>query len=219
MRQSLIFFLSLFTYFCAFADDDITLSEYQPKSNGAISADNVVYAETDSISIKELQELREYKQRNTLRGFKMFFETGFLFNINNDDGDLIRNPDYMPCLFPITASFGYQINNFVFVGGGTGMHLYSDHGTSYLEIPVFANVRINFLSNKKVIPFFDYKCGTTLGAYFSYFGELGLGARLALKNRHAAFITCQYAAGLPYGGSADNAFDTMVLGLKVGYEF
>ncbi len=199
MKKLSLFFLSLISCICAFANSPVDV-------------------ETDSISNDELQEFYSFKQRRTLRGLKVFVDTGFLWSIDNNDG--YDDPDeyFLPNLFPVTASVGYQFNNYIFVGGGTGMHLYATSRKSYLTVPLFWNVRINF-RNGKVSPFLDFRNGVTLGSCCGYLGDIGLGVRVAMKDRHALFMTLQYDGLLNFYGPLGDGWYGMVLGLKAGYEF
>lgn len=180
-------------------------------------AESAANAETSTNSSNEL--LTSDQQSQSLRGFKMFVETGFLWNVYSGDSNKHMRDGYMPNLLPVTASFGYQINDIIYVGGGTGMHLYTTSARTYLEVPFFINARVNFLRGRKVTPFGDVKFGATFGSDCGFFGDFGIGVRLALKNRHAMFLACQYEALVNYACLTDVTWDASALGLKIGFEF
>lgn len=61
--------------------------------------------------------------------------------------------------FEVNTSHGYQVNPYLFVGAGTGLHFMSSYETkgmdipldvreSKVDVPVFANVRCNFLKRR-----------------------------------------------------------------------
>lgn len=180
-------------------------------------ANSTANVATDSISDEKQQETYSTSQRPSMRGMKAFVETGFLWSIDECDYNYYNEPYFTPNLWPITASIGYQINNYIFVGGGTGFHLYATSRNSYLEVPVFGEFRVNFF-NKKVTPFFDLRSGVTVGAACGFYGGLGLGVRFSLKNRHALYAVLQHDTTLPYGGKSE-WWDAIDLGFKAGFEF
>lgn len=82
-----------------------------------------------------------------------------------DAGYSVGIGDYDFGRFEVNTSHGYQINPYLFIGAGTGLHFMSSCKTkdmnipldirdSKVDIPVFANIRCNLLK-KKVSPFFD----------------------------------------------------------------
>ena len=76
--------------------------------------------------------LTKKEQRRTLRGYKGFVEVASLTSFE------VFGDDYL--LGEFTTSHGYQANNFFYLGGGTGVHIYSQYGAL---VPFFANLRIN----------------------------------------------------------------------------
>ena len=92
--------------------------------------------------------------RNCYRGF---IDAGYSIGVG----------DYEFGRFEVNTSHGYQINPYLFLGVGAGLHFMSSYETkdmnipldvrdSQVDIPVFANIRCNF-SKKKVSPFVDPK--------------------------------------------------------------
>ena len=70
----------------------------------------------------------------------------------------------------ILGSFGWQFNPYLFLGLGTGLKYYYDQSEG--NLPVFADLRINFL-NKKVSPTLALKGGYNLTE--NIFGDLSAG--------------------------------------------
>lgn len=104
-------------------------------------------------------------------GYKGFFDAGYTIKM----GDLSANR------IEISTSHGYQVNPSLFVGLGLGAHLYSDGFYGKKEwrkdvldgtldsinistaIPIFADVRYNFMEEGQLIPFAGLKAGYTMG--------------------------------------------------------
>ena len=108
-------------------------------------------ADTDS---SDSPPLTKKEQRRTLRGYKGFVEVASLTSFE------VFGDDYL--LGEFTTSHGYQTNNFFYLGGGTGVHIYSQYGAL---VPFFANLRINIL-NKKITPIIDCKVGYSVGRFY-----------------------------------------------------
>ncbi len=101
----------------------------------------------------------------------------------------------------ITTTHGYQINNYVYVGGGLGLMITSYYGSSVsihkdkisVAMPIYANGRF-YCTKTKVKPFFDVKLGYVVPFYWKtlvdegpngetcwyrnngFYGLLGIGA-------------------------------------------
>ena len=82
-----------------------------------------------------------------MRGYKMLFEAGYQWGLPDKEGFLCGV--YDPDKWSVGASAGFQFNNFVFLGGGTDFQLYRSGGNTYLTVPVFGELRINVLNDKK----------------------------------------------------------------------
>ena len=87
-----------------------------------------------------------------------------------DAGYSVGIGDYDFGRFEVNTTHGYQVNPYIFLGAGTGLHFMSSYKTgdmeipldvrdSKVDIPVFANFRSNFTKGK-ISPFFDIKGGT-----------------------------------------------------------
>ena len=106
--------------------------------------------------------------------------------------------------FSITTSHGYQFNPYIFLGAGTafhfmkgyktpGMNIALDERESKVDIPVFANARVNFMK-KKVTPFIDGKVGTYVTNNGGMYWNLSAGCRIATNQKQAVNISVGYAS-------------------------
>lgn len=176
-------------------------------------------SEVERITKEEIQKTREYdgRTKKTLKGYKGFFETGYIFDVNDDNANK----------FEVSTSHGYQFNNYLFVGGGIGLNYYTD--MEKYSVPVFANLKANFI-NKKVTPFADVKAGFSVGGVGGFYTSIGLGIRFALKNKTALNVKLEYNyQGYYYDDESDNDHffnwdflehtDLNGIGLKIGFEF
>ena len=82
-----------------------------------------------------------------------------------------------------STSHGYQANNFFYLGGGTGVHIYSQYGAL---VPFFANLRINIL-NKKITPVIDCKVGYSVGRFYGTYFSGTIGLRFSLGGKKAVY--------------------------------
>lgn len=97
------------------------------------------------------------KQKNT-NVYRGFFDIGYAVGVGT----------YKTNRLVINTSHGYQINPLVYIGGGFGLHYFSDW--EELQVPIFVNSRLNFIDNN-ITPFLDVKVGYSVakneGFYFS----------------------------------------------------
>lgn len=105
-----------------------------------------------------------------------------------DAGYTIGIGDYDMGRFEINTSHGYQINPFIYLGAGLGLHFMPEYSTSGMDIaldsreskvdiPVFANAKFN-MSKGKFAPFIDGKVGT----YVTNNGGLYMNLSAGLRN-------------------------------------
>lgn len=96
------------------------------------------------------------------KGYHAFIEAGYG----------VGTGDYGVDRIELSTTHGYQINPYIFVGGGLGVNYY--HSPDLWSMPIFANARVNFI-NSKISPFFDLKIGAAIGltnnSESSYSGE------------------------------------------------
>ena len=167
-------------------------------SVGAYAADNNTTAGSDS------QALTKKEQRRTMRGYKGFVEIASLTCVTFDDAEIIGE---------FSTSHGYQFNNFFYMGGGTGVDIYSGYGAL---VPFFGNIRINFL-NKKITPVVDAKIGYSIGRFSGTYFSATFGLRFSIVGKKAV-----YALGELLSVQWDDRYhanDCGKIGLRVGYEF
>lgn len=173
--------------------------------------------------------------QNTMEsGYRGFFDGGYTIGIG----------DYDFGRFEINTSHGYQINPVLFIGGGVGMHFmpeYETKGTSTIpldkreskvDIPVFANVRVNLI-NGKFAPFIDGKAGTYLTNGGGLYLNLSAGCLMALNATQGVTFSVGYtieelefqtfksfisSASMNYTRSP-RKLKTEGIALKIGYQF
>lgn len=150
----------------------------------------------------------------SLKGYKGFVETGYTFDLSDCNAER----------FTISTTHGYQFNNYLFVGGGIGLNLYTD--ADLYSVPVFASFRANFM-NKKITPFADIKSGYAAGDVEGAFVTLGFGVRFGLAGKMAMNVKVEYAyqeydyGGYYYSGNYYYYDSESIngIGIKVGFEF
>jgi len=111
---------------------------------------------------------------NRTVGYRGFVEVGGGFGVGYaGDG-----------IFSFQTSHGYQCTPYFYLGAGIGLDVHFGYNTIFM--PIFANIRTNFL-NRPVTPFFDAKIGYSVvdgtGLYFNpNFGvSFGLNKKAALN--------------------------------------
>jgi hypothetical protein len=155
-----------------------------------------------------------YNNRHTMDGYKAFYETGYFIGL--DDPKL-------PNKFSVTTSQGFQLNNFVYFGLGAGIDSYRHNENCYISVPLFADLRVNCLNDKRIVPFFDIRMGYSMGDRArGFYWENQLGVRIGLKKHHAVYA----AADAVFQYTDFSTFLTNddwglygAFGFKVGYEF
>ena len=161
--------------------------------------------------------ISRYQNRRTMRGYKMLFEAGYQWGLPDKEGFLCGV--YDPDKWSVGASAGFQFNNFVFLGGGTDFQLYRSGGNTYLTVPVFGELRINVLNDKKFTPFGDVRFGYGIGDIRGAYVAFQVGVRYSLPKHHAIYLLCQYDNQLGDGSADRTDFVNDNLGFKLGYEF
>ena len=127
-------------------------------------------------------------------GYKGHVEAGYSVGIG----------DYDFGRFEVNTTHGYQVNPYIFLGAGTGLHFMSSYKTgdmeipldvrdSKVDIPVFANFRSNFTKGK-ISPFFDIKGGTFVTNNGGLYVVASLGVRYALNSKQGLSLSVGYAA-------------------------
>ena len=162
--------------------------------------------------------------RQSIKGLKAFFEAGYLWGLGDDgymETDMGRFPVevYSPSKFSASASVGCQFNNYVFAGLGAAANVYRSRKTTYLTVPVFAEVRINFLKAHRFTPFADARLGYGIGDMHGVYCGYQLGVRYALPHKRAIYLACDCDFQINYNLNVLNADEVNCnLGLKLGFE-
>ena len=96
--------------------------------------------------------------------------------------------------YGLTTSQGYQINPYIYVGAGFGVHIYTmDNFETSLALPIFTNFRANF-TKTKVSPFFDAKIGYSIVDLKGWFLSPSIGVRVGLNDNLGLNIKVGYSA-------------------------
>lgn len=168
------------------------------------------------------------------KGYHGFIDAGYSINTS---GTLNAN------WTEINTIHGYQVNHYLFVGGGVGFHYVSEYSSNDIdghplwkrdsswEIPLFADLRWTIL-NKKVTPLIETRLGHYVTNDSGQYITIGAGCRFSL-NTQALYLTASYVSSkLQY----DEAYMTHYnyaydwdykkinesqsgVSIKIGYEF
>lgn len=165
-------------------------------------------------------EQQQWQTRRTMRGYKAFYEAGYVFTLDDNDCFLAE-----PCVPPdcnrlsLTTSQGYQFNNFFYLGAGAGMEVNtyrkSKGEEAGVSVPIFADLRFNILNDKKVLPFVVVRAGGCVGYWRGAYINMQAGIRVKLdKKSHALY------AALVFDGLVDDVVDgSSGLGFRIGFEY
>jgi len=150
--------------------------------------------------------------KSSLRGYKGFVDVGYSAGVG----------DWGEDRFEVSTAHGYQFNNFFFIGGGAGLHYYTD--SEYFGVPIFANFRANF-TKTKIAPFGDVKVGYSIGDFNGTYGSLAIGVRFTLKAKKALHLSLGYSnQGVEYDYYSSSYYyyseeNSTAITLKFGFEF
>lgn len=172
-------------------------------------------------------------QNTASKCYRGYTDVGYSFDLG----------DYEFGRFEINTTHGYQFSPYFFLGAGLGLHFASEYKTpdmeipldireSKVDIPLFADVHINFLK-KKVTPFFDLKAGTYVNNNGGEYICASVGCRFAINSKQAINLIFGYASeklefetfekftskyNLDYTRKS-NKLSTEVWNLRLGFEF
>ncbi len=160
-----------------------------------------------------------------------------------DAGYSVGIGDYDFGRFEVNTSHGYQINPYLFIGAGAGLHFMASYKTkdmdipldvrdSKVDIPVFANIRCNFLK-KKVSPFVDVKGGTYVTNSGGLYVNASAGCRFSINEKQAINLSVGYTTEKLQFETFDRftshtsmeytryttLYDTEAITVKLGFEF
>lgn len=96
----------------------------------------------------------------------------------------------------LSAAYGAQLNNKFFLGGGAGFCLAADWYSDHISIPVFADLRVDFLE-KKISPFMELRAGVDIASEGAsgFYGNFSFGCRL---KRFSASVGIESLKGQDY---------------------
>jgi len=169
--------------------------------------------------------LTNKEQRCTLRGYKGFVELGMgitYHNFNYIENPMDKNTTPKGFGIEVLTSHGYQLNNFLYLGGGVGVNECTE---TNIMIPIFADLRVNIL-DKRISPVIDFKWGYAVGNHYGVYLSFNAGVRFGLKKQHKSAMYAMIEAS--YIGDAKNRIiicrdrKSLVCGryfLRFGYEF
>lgn len=112
-------------------------------------------------------------------GYKGFMEAGYTFGIGDYGTDRVA----------FTTTHGYQINPYVFTGIGAGVNYFTD--AEVWGVPIFADVRANFLNNS-ISPFVDIKIGYSVTDVKGLYFNPSVGCRIGVSNNAALILSIGY---------------------------
>lgn len=174
-----------------------TIIEQQPNVLLKIkTADGSIFVypmnEVEKITKEERTNRRSEKSnraRSDVKGYRGLVEVGTIVNFRASGTAIDKGA------FSATTSHGYQFNPHVFLGAGFGLDYHAAGGR--LFVPLFADVRVNFL-NRDITPFFGLKIGYAVGSKVSegvnpgvYFNPT-FGMRFILKSDFAMNVALGY---------------------------
>lgn len=166
-------------------------------------------------------------------GYRGFADVGYTFGVG----------DYDMGRFEVSTTHGYQINPYIFVGAGVGLHFMPSYETSDMDIaldtrdskvciPVFAAARVNF-TKTRVSPFIDIKGGTFVTKGDGLYIVLSGGCKIKTRGKQGIDLSVGYTFAklefqtfgrftniynMSYTRTATNR-DTEGISVKIGYEF
>ena len=157
----------------------------------------------------------------TMRGYKAFYEAGYVFTLDDNDCFLAESCVPPDCnRLSLTTSQGYQFNNFFYLGAGAGMEVNtyrkSKGEEAGVSVPIFADLRFNILNDKKVLPFVVVRAGGCVGYWRGAYFNVQAGIRVKLDKKSHAL----YAALVFDGLVDDDVIDgSSGLGFRIGFEY
>lgn len=141
-------------------------------------------------------------------GYRGFVDVGYSIGIDNSAESHID----------LMTTHGCQVLPQLFLGVGTGINYYGQNGMDNVAIPIYADARFDFNSNK-FAPFADVKLGYTpnVNDIKGFYMSLGGGLRYGLNNSLALNFGLHYILQkINLGGARANGD---CIGIKVGLEF
>ncbi len=169
---------------------------------------------------REVRTLQQPKETN-YRDYTSQ-EQGFWYAVEAEGGSSIMEHKTNMQYVNLTFTGGYRINEYLRVGAGFGGRMYVNNASvrksnSKFGVPIFANVRGNFISAKDRdgVPFWSVNVGgiTNDGAFFSPTIGYSFGG---LRNNFQVGVSYTLSNLKDNTGVRQNY---SYFGLKLGYEF
>ena len=166
-------------------------------------------------------EQQQWQTRRTMRGYKAFYEAGYVFTLDDNDCLFMDSCDPPECnRLSLTTSQGYQFNNFFYLGAGAGMEVNTYRKgkgeEAGVSVPIFADLRFNILNDKKVLPFVVVRAGGSVGYYHGGYMGVQVGIRVKLDKKFHALYAAFVYDGL-FGKFIVDSSDG--LGFRIGFEY
>ncbi len=135
----------------------------------------------------------------------------------------------------LTSIHGAQLNNHIFLGGGTGLRIANDFGGDHIAIPIFANFRYD-ICNYFSTPYLELSAGISvpISGEFGFYAATSVGCRI----KYFSFdLGVEFAPGVDeyvleydpyntyyspyngYNGIYTEKYTAFSLVAKIGYEF
>lgn len=167
---------------------------------------------------KLTKEMPHKNQANTnlsnkydITGYRGFVDLGYTFGFGNWGENRVE----------INTSHGYQFNQYIYVGGGTGVHYYTSSRS--VGIPLFVDFKGNFLTGA-IVPYAGARIGYSFDAAYSldamgvYLAPV-VGVKFMVSNNIATNLslgyTCQWISDYYWVKNVNvGGFS-----LKIGMEF
>ena len=128
-----------------------------------------------------------------IKGPRGFVDLGFTGGLGSHG---ISRPELL-------ASYGYQPNQYLFLGVGTGIQYFGTNGMEKFYVPIFGDIRTNFpkfkTTSRGFVPFAGLRagyafCGTddfeSVGMYLAPF----VGIKYMISNKQAINVSMGYSA-------------------------
>lgn len=181
----------------------------------AEEADSTIYETTaNALSGRLIDPTTITNTKSKKIKYKAFYETDLMYILPDDDSGSIIDPTQSGFMMDITTTQGVQFRDIVFLGASTGFCFYKK--INQIGIPAMLDFRVNFLKNKKFIPY----AGLRLGWIFYKDSECGvcletlIGCKMRIRNgKHIslAFAFMEHANVYDFASNS--------VGARIGYEF
>jgi hypothetical protein len=134
-------------------------------------------------SKNNLAEPVELKTNYPNKGYRGFGEINI--GTGKDDSDTEFNQ------IGFLSAHGYQMNSKLFVGGGAGFYDYYNDNDDVIMIPLFANVRFDFVESG-ISPFLDVRLGYSVGDNEGVYFTPSFGVRFSKFHISAGYLLQGY---------------------------